>query len=114
MNLKVLSRGVRRRSAMLLLVVALMAALVPTAAFASTSSYTPASSQRYYHRPTQRPAHYQHKPHWSCATTYRVKKGDTLSKISRYFHVPVMKLAKANGIKNIHRIYAGQHLCIPH
>jgi len=43
-----------------------------------------------------------------------VKKGDTLSKVSRHFHVPVMKLANANGIKNVNRIYTGQHLCIPH
>jgi LysM repeat protein len=48
-----------------------------------------------------------------CATTYKVRKGDTLSGIAKHFHVSVNSLARANGIKNPNQIFAGQVLCIP-
>jgi LysM repeat protein len=48
-----------------------------------------------------------------CETTYKVKRGDTLSGIAHHFHISQQKLAKANGIKNPNHIFAGQRLCIP-
>jgi LysM repeat protein len=53
------------------------------------------------------------KHHDSCATVYKVQKGDTLSEIAHHFHVSQHKLAKANGIKNPNHIFVGQRLCIP-
>ena len=44
---------------------------------------------------------------------YRVRRGDTLSAVARYYGVSVQSLAYANGLRNPHRIYAGQVLYIP-
>ncbi|MCP4196096.1 MAG: LysM peptidoglycan-binding domain-containing protein [Proteobacteria bacterium] len=49
----------------------------------------------------------------ACANPYRVKRGDTLSRIARRYGVSVYALKKANGIYNVNRIYVGQKLCIP-
>lgn len=46
-------------------------------------------------------------------TKYIVKKGDTLSKISRKYGVTVQQLATANKISNINLIYPNQVLIIP-
>lgn len=51
----------------------------------------------------QAPAHH---------TTYVVKKGDSLWKISRDFHTTVDALARANNITNPSLIYAGQKIII--
>lgn len=115
MNLKSFANTLRRRTLMLVAVVALSAALLPTAAFASGGyghqgrAWDPGPRQ---HRPQQhRP---QHRPQpVRCDETYRVKRGDSLSKIAQWYGVSVHELAKANGIKNPNRIYAGQILCIP-
>ena len=48
-----------------------------------------------------------------CETSYKVRKGDTLSDIARQYRVSVYQLAKANNIKNPNRIITGQRLCIP-
>lgn len=48
-----------------------------------------------------------------CATSYRVRRGDTLSEIARHYHTSVYSLARANGIRNVNRIVSGQVLCIP-
>lgn len=41
---------------------------------------------------------------------YKVKKGDTLSKIAVKYGTTVQKIAKLNGIKNVNKIYPGQKL----
>jgi predicted chitinase len=46
-------------------------------------------------------------------TTYTVKSGDTLSGIASRFHTTVAKIASANGIKDVNKIYVGQRLTIP-
>ena len=43
---------------------------------------------------------------------YKVKRGDTLGKIAKKFHVSVSEIKKANGIRGS-RIYVGQKLKIP-
>jgi len=48
-----------------------------------------------------------------CATTYVVQPGDNLYRISVRFGVSMAALARANGILNPDRVYAGQVLCIP-
>jgi hypothetical protein len=47
------------------------------------------------------------------ATTYRVKRGDTLSGIAAQFGTTVRKLMAANGITNATMIHPGQVLVIP-
>ena len=47
------------------------------------------------------------------STAYTVRKGDTLNAISAKVHVPVSVLAKANAIKNVDLISAGQVLQLP-
>ncbi len=44
---------------------------------------------------------------------YRVRRGDTLSKIAHRFGVSQRSLARANGLRNRHRIRVGQVLRIP-
>lgn len=44
---------------------------------------------------------------------YTVQYGDTLLAISRSFGVDAWTIARANGIYNLNRIYAGQRLVIP-
>jgi LysM repeat protein len=44
---------------------------------------------------------------------YIVHRGDTLSSIAYRFHTSVWAIAKANHIRNINYIYAGQRLFIP-
>ena len=46
-------------------------------------------------------------------TVYIVKRGDTLYRIARSYGVNVWAVARANGITNPNRIYAGQRLVIP-
>jgi putative chitinase len=46
-------------------------------------------------------------------TTYSVRSGDTLGALARRFNTSVDKIAKANGIANPNKIYAGQKLSIP-
>lgn len=45
---------------------------------------------------------------------YVVQNGDTLSSISAATGVSVDRLAEANGIRNVHLIYRGSALVIPH
>ena len=45
--------------------------------------------------------------------SYRVRRGDTLSRIARRFGVSQSRIAAMNGIHNRHRIRAGQRLKIP-
>lgn len=47
------------------------------------------------------------------ATTYKIKKGDTLSGIASRYGTSVSALAKANNIQNPNRIYAGNSITIP-
>ena len=44
--------------------------------------------------------------------TYKVKKGDTLSRIAAKYGTTVKKLASLNSIKNVNLIYVGQVLTI--
>jgi len=46
-------------------------------------------------------------------TTYRVRRGDTLSKIARRFGTSSSAIARINGIRNRHRIGAGALLKVP-
>lgn len=50
---------------------------------------------------------------FSAAATYTIKPGDTLGTIARQHRVSVADLAKANGISDPNRIYAGKQLVIP-
>lgn len=50
---------------------------------------------------------------WTCPTCYLIRRGDTLSGIARRFGVSVACLARANGIVNPNRIFAGRCLVIP-
>jgi LysM repeat protein len=47
------------------------------------------------------------------AASYTVRSGDTLARVARRHGVSVEALAKANGIRDIHRIVVGAHLVIP-
>lgn len=101
----------RRRSIMLVIVLALMASMVPTAAFAYGGgqvywSRPPAQQQQHYRKPAPR-----HQAYY-CSVTYRVRKGDTLSKIARHYRTTVRYLAQLNRIPNPNRIYTGEVLCI--
>ena len=116
MNLKFRLTALRRRTLMLIAVVALTATMLPTAAFASGYGHQgrawdpgPRPQQRHH-----RPAKQQHRPQYKvCDETYKVKRGDSLSEIAKWYGVSVHQLQKANGIKNPNRIYAGQIICIP-
>jgi LysM repeat protein len=44
---------------------------------------------------------------------YRIQAGDTLSKLAQRFHTTASALARADGIRNANRIYAGRSLNIP-
>ena len=44
---------------------------------------------------------------------YKIKKGDTLSAISRKLGISVKDLAEANNIKDVNKIQAGASLTIP-
>ena len=48
-----------------------------------------------------------------CAAYHTVAKGQTLSSIGRMYGVSAWKIASANRIHDLNRIYAGQILCIP-
>lgn len=45
--------------------------------------------------------------------TYTVQPGDTLYRISLQFGVTIRRIAEANNIANLNRIYTGQRLIIP-
>lgn len=133
--------GLRRRAALLVVLGALIGALLPSAVFAAESGASalgsPAHATGRYSRNQQhqRNDNYGHrqdyrrhddgtnrydnrydkhdKGHSYCSTTYRVKRGDTLTRIARHYHVSVNAIARANNLRNPNHIYAGQHLCIP-
>jgi nucleoid-associated protein YgaU len=136
MSLRFRFNYLRRASSLLMLVVTLMVALLPTAAFASghPNDHQAPNEFSQYDYPRQgigydpnelrrngnqndhgdRYNDYDHRHHNSrCEVNYRIKRGDTLSQIARYFHVSLYKLAQVNNIKNPNRIYAGNTLCIP-
>ena len=137
MNLKFSLTNIRRSIMLMTVVVALSAAMLPTAAFASSYGHQgrawnpgPPPSQNYPSQgnpnypsqgnpnhpsqgnPNQPSQGYPSQP-IQCPTTYQVKPGDTLSGIAAHFHVSVNELAHENGIQNPNYIYAGQVLCIP-
>lgn len=60
----------------------------------------------------EKPAH-NHYPFLETTVRYRVRKGDTLSKIARLYHTTVAELTKVNHIKNKNLIYVNQILKIP-
>src|SRR3712207_164394 len=115
MNLKFSFNTLRRRTLLLFVVVALSAAMLPTAAFASGYGHQGRGwdpgprQQRGEHRPAQEDRHGnkydydqdhdkgydkhyndnhnnkgRHQPQ-QCQDSYRVKRGDTLSGIAKYF-----------------------------
>jgi len=46
-------------------------------------------------------------------TVHVVRRGETLYSIARFYEVSVSKIARANGIRNLNRIFVGQRLIIP-
>jgi LysM repeat protein len=58
--------------------------------------------------PTPEPDEPQEEP-----TTYVVRPGDNLYRISLRFNVSMLALSEANGIVNVNKIFAGQVLVIP-
>jgi LysM repeat protein len=48
-----------------------------------------------------------------CGTNYTVQRGDTLFRIARIYGVDAWRIAGANGIYNLNRIWVGQRLFIP-
>lgn len=48
-----------------------------------------------------------------CAWYHKVRKGDTLAYIAKYYHIDYHSLAAANHISNPDHIYYGQKICIP-
>lgn len=50
---------------------------------------------------------------FAAAATYTLEPGDTLGVVARSHHVSVDALARANGITNPNRVFAGQVLTIP-
>jgi hypothetical protein len=48
----------------------------------------------------------------SCATTYKVRPGDTLSGIAAQYGTSASALARANGLANPNYVRAGQTLCV--
>ncbi len=116
MNLKFRFNDLRRRSLLILTVIALSTALLPTAAFAAGpygSDRKPDNYQGQHQRPRQQKQNTHKDSYNHCATTYKVKRGDNLTKISRSYRVSIHQLAKSNGLKNPNLIYVGQNLCIP-
>lgn len=106
-----LTHRLRRHSLLLVVVVALLAAMMPTAAFAYHGgghvqwSRQPVQQHHHVHKPV--------KPHlYYCSVPYRVRKGDTLSKIAVHYRTTVRYLAQLNRIPNPNKIYAGQVICI--
>ena len=71
----------------------------------------------YGHYPPPSYGHYPLPPWYGwCAygrSCYVVRYGDTLLSIARRYGVDVWALARANGIYNLNRIYAGMPLIIP-
>ncbi len=133
-------RGLRRRSFLVVLALALMLSLLPTAAFASAGGpYMHPPAQQYYRqaphnnyaprqnympRQNDGPTWQNGGSNWSyepqhnnwnsgCDSTYRVRRGDTLSEIAQRYHVSVRALTNANRLGSPNRIYAGTTLCIP-
>jgi LysM repeat protein len=49
----------------------------------------------------------------SCGDSYRVVRGDTLTRIARRCHSSIAAIARASGVRNPNRIYVGQRLVIP-
>ena len=49
----------------------------------------------------------------ACSWYYRIRWGDTLADIAWRYGVSMWAIARANGIANLNRIYAGQLLLIP-
>lgn len=84
------STTVRRMLLLLLLCMTLTVSFLPVAAFAAPEA-APAASGSYH----------------------RVKPGETLSEIARYYGVTVNALKAANGLSDANYIYVGQRLHIP-
>jgi len=85
------------------LLLSLLYGLLPSVALASSGG----ANQSYNgYKEGGYPAH-------TCATYVYVHHGDTLSRIAARNGVSVYAIAQANDIPNIHRIYPGQHICIP-
>ena len=59
-------------------------------------------------KPIQTPA--QKEPEY---IEYKIKKGDTLTKIAKAYGTTIAKLKEINNIKNVNLIYAGDIIKIP-
>lgn len=101
----------RRKLVVVVLALTLVATLAPTAAFAAPA-HGPQAAYANRHVP-QRQHHDRRPDHGKrCEVTYRVRKGDNLTRIARHFGVSIHSLVRINNIRNPNRIYAGQVLCI--
>jgi len=115
-------RRSRRLVIFVALIVALVGSLLPAAAFAAAGPVSVEGNRRPNHgwnepsRPSRndhnysRPSHSDWRPVKACDTTYRVRRGDTLSEISKHFRVSIHAIAQKNGIRNVNRIIAGSVL----
>lgn len=78
--------------------------------------YARVQPQPYYQQRQYRynDDYYGHDDYDRCGGFYyRVRRGDNLSSIARYYGISYGALARANGIRNPNRIYAGQQIYIP-
>ena len=57
-------------------------------------------------------SHYANSGKHNPLILHRLKKGETLSKIARQYHVPVELIKQWNDIHNVRRIKAGQHIAL--
>jgi len=71
-------------------------------------SYTKSKRKKRNYTHTRRKYRYK-----TVITYYRVRSGDSLSKIAHKFGISVKKLAKLNRLKKPYRIYPGQKLKVP-
>lgn len=89
--------------AIAVLLAALVLPFMPTAAYAAsdtTSMETAKQDVSWYG--------------YSCRDYYRVRQGDQLLQIARWYGVSLHNIAAANGITNPSIIWPGQSLCIPY
>jgi len=71
----------------------------------------PSHAQTMPNPSQHRPPVQQQQVNYSCS--YIVLPGDSLHRIARHYGITARKLARANHLRNINRIYVGQHLTVP-
>src|SRR6266542_2195175 len=90
--MKLMNRRLLSRIVVAVLAVATLGVSLPVTAIAAPSSTSAVNA-------------------YTC-TWYLIRRGDTLTKISRRYGVTIRAIMAANGMRST-RIYAGRYLCIP-